>query len=116
MQYTKTLYGAMILVAALAAATGCSQRPTPGAAHAQAFAWPPSLAPFGDGYPNSGDACRRLGESAATSPYLDHMSRLVGCPGAADGASAQALVRDRRGRVLGVREGVTLISIPTQEP
>jgi hypothetical protein len=77
------------------------------------FAWPASLAPFGDGYPKAGNACRRLGESPATSAYLDHTATLVGCPGGADSASVRAMLRDRRGHVVGQAEGVTLISVPT---
>ncbi|CAB3792258.1 hypothetical protein LMG28614_03485 [Paraburkholderia ultramafica] len=78
------------------------------------FAWPASLAPFGNGYPNAGDACRRLGESPATSAYLDHMATLVGCPGGDDSASVRAILHDRRGHVVGEADGVTLISIPTE--
>ncbi|NKJ50474.1 hypothetical protein CIC12_27875 [Burkholderia sp. SG-MS1] len=83
-----------------------------GADASEPFAWPASLAPFGDGYPKAGDACRRLGESPATAAYLDHTATLVGCPGGADSASVRAMLRDHRGHVVGQAEGVTLISVP----
>lgn len=78
------------------------------------FVWPASLVPFGDGYPAAGDVCRRLGESAATSGYLDHTATLVGCPGARDSANAQAIVQGLHGRVMGEIDGVTLISVPNE--
>lgn len=39
-----------------------------------------SLPFFGGGYRADGDQCRRLGESVATTKYLDHTADLVGCP------------------------------------
>ncbi|MCC8393525.1 hypothetical protein LJ656_13075 [Paraburkholderia sp. MMS20-SJTR3] len=78
------------------------------------FAWPGSFVVLGDGYPHAGDACRRLGESAATANYLDHMAMLVGCPGPANSAAARAILKQRRARVVGAADGVTLISISTE--
>lgn len=68
--------------------------------------FPDSLAPFGNGYPNEGDPCRRLGEGSATVDWLDDSATLVGCP-SADAAAALG------GSLMGEVEGITVISIPS---
>jgi len=103
---------AVPLVAVTVAAVNLGQSKALAATASGSFSWPASLAPFGDRYPHAGDACRRLGESPATSGFLDHTATLVGCPGARDGANTQAIVRQQQGRVVGEQDGVTLISVP----
>lgn len=83
--------------------------PTP-ATPSGSFVWPASVGAFGDGYPRSGDPCRRLGEADATGEYLDHTRDLVGCPGGPETAAARAIVAGG-GRVVGQHDGVTMISV-----
>src|SRR5579864_4859347 len=104
-----TTFAAVVLVA-----VGLGNQLGSAAAAPEPFAWPASLAPMGHGYPKAGDACRRLGESPATSNYLDHMAILVGCPGSGDSASVRAILRNQSGRIVGEVDGVTLISIPME--
>jgi NAD(P)-dependent dehydrogenase (short-subunit alcohol dehydrogenase family) len=68
----------LLVVAITLAMTACR----PAAEPASAFAWPASLVVVGDGFPQSGDACRRIGESAATVDWLDNSASLAGCPSA----------------------------------
>jgi len=103
--YTTTL--AMFVASTMLAA--CEQDDDTAAAPsgpATEAGWPASLMVFGDGFPNPGDACRRIGESQATVNCLDHTATLVGCFSAADAARLG-------GRVVGTVDGVTLVSIPT---
>ncbi len=70
---------------------------------------PSSLVLVGTGYPTDGAPCRRLGESEATSQWLDHTADLVGCP---DPASASAL----GGKVVATIEGMTVVSVSRGSP
>jgi hypothetical protein len=67
--------------------------------------WPASLPVFGDGFPNAGDPCRRVGESEATNNFLDHTAALVGCHAVSD---AEKL----GGRIVATVDGITLVSVP----
>ncbi|WP_265564442.1 hypothetical protein [Sphingomicrobium arenosum] len=64
-----------------------------------------TLAPFGDGYPNAGDPCRRLGEAPATAEWLDDAATLVGCP-------TQAAADRLGGEVVETVEGTVVVSVP----
>ena len=88
---------------------GATLMPVKQAAKAHGHAhWPSSLNVLGDGYPRPGDHCRRLGESPATSNYLDDSATLIGCPSQASAASIA-------GKVVGQVEGVILVSVPNGE-
>jgi hypothetical protein len=105
----------LVIAAAVLSACGSKDNassdpnvPPPGAS-AEPIPFPASLTVVGDGYPNSGDACRRIGESAATVDWLDDSADLVGCPTDAD---AKAL----GGRIVGNVEGISIVSVPMGGP
>jgi hypothetical protein len=93
------------------APTAAADTSEPAAPATEASVWPASLNVFGDGYPNAGDPCRRVGESAATIDFLDDSAILVGCFGDAATAPAAAIIA-AGGKAVGSIDGVTLISIP----
>lgn len=72
---------------------------------------PDKLHPFGGGFPSKGSPCRRLGESAATSNYLDHTRILVGCPGTRESAVVQTVVATG-GHIVAEIDGVVMLSVP----
>lgn len=67
--------------------------------------WPASLRVVGDGFPKPGDPCRVIGESDATSNFLDDSATLAGCLSVEDAAKLG-------GKVVGTVDGVTLVSVP----
>ena len=93
------------------AATAAADTSEPEAPPAIATVWPSSLNVFGDGFPNAGDPCRRIGESTATADFLDDSAILVGCPGDTTAAPAAAIIA-AGGKAVGSVDGVTLISVP----
>jgi len=103
----------MVVALALSGCQKAADQPTPAAdipaaapaAAATQATWPASLPVFGDGFPKPGDACRRVGESAATVNYLDHTAALVGCLSADDATTLG-------GTVVATIDGVTLVSVP----
>ncbi len=65
---------------------------------------------FGPGYRADGDPCRRVGESSATSAYLDDAADLVGCPSDMENLGVFAI--DTGGILVGRVGGTSLYSVP----
>ncbi|WP_370297998.1 hypothetical protein [Qipengyuania mesophila] len=99
------LLGAATLTLSACGSTAEESTSEPDAATvAEVAVIPDSLAPFGEGYPNPGDPCMRLGESAATSNYLDDGSILVGCP-------TEDAAKVLGGEIVDTVDGVRLVSV-----
>lgn len=89
---------------------GAQNASAPAAATSEtATAFPASLKVVGNGYPKRGDACRVLGESAATIDWLADSATLVGCTARQD---AEAL----GGKIVGEVEGIVVVSMPMGSP
>lgn len=70
------------------------------------------LSVFGDGYPEDGDACKRVGENEATNKYLDDSRDLVACP--AGDPLIDKLVTTRGAEKLETIGGQLLLSVPSE--
>lgn len=89
----------------LSACQPVKDEPESSDADVAAATWPATLTVVGDGFPNPGDACRKIGETAATVNYLDDSATLAGCLSADDAAKLG-------GTVVATVDGVTLVSVP----
>ncbi len=109
----KKLLPVMICIGGLVAGCeGGSRVETPSAAaDATPAEIPDKLHPFGGGFPSKGSPCRRLGESSATSNYLDHTRILVGCPGTRESAVVQTVIATG-GHIVAEIDGVVMLSVP----
>ncbi len=111
----KTAISCAVLLVGLFAAgcdDGAREAATPAATPAAgAVKVPEKLRPLGNGFPQPGSPCRRLGESAATSNYLDHTRILVGCPGNRNSAVVHSVIA-LGGHILTEIDGVVLLSVP----
>lgn len=98
----------IILTAASLAVSACSRGETGGSSeHDSAIsAFPESLTPIGDGYPNTGDPCRQLEESPAITQLQYDDMIFVGCPNADTPIPPG-------GQVIGNIDGIQLIGIST---
>lgn len=89
----------------LSACDKAGDAPDTATAEGQTAEWPESLVLVGDGFPNSGDVCRKIGESAETVNYLDDSATLAGCLSEDD-------AKKLGGKIVGTVDGVTLVSVP----
>lgn len=89
----------------LSACDKAGDAPEAATAEGQTAEWPESLVLVGDGFPNSGDACRKIGESAETVNYLDDSATLAGCLTEDD-------AKKLGGKIVGTVDGITLVSVP----
>ncbi|MBL8576691.1 MAG: hypothetical protein JNK47_05665 [Mesorhizobium sp.] len=64
---------------------------------------------FGSGFRNSGDDCRRAGESAYTNQFLSDAAQLVACP---PGTDARLFAFETGGKEVGRRDGWILFTVP----
>jgi len=103
------VFGAALLAGCTSpvpSADNATSSPATAASSAAAkIAWPESLNVMGDGFPSTGAACRKIGESAATVNFLDDSATLVGCPTEADAAKLG-------GKIVSTVDGITLVSVP----
>jgi hypothetical protein len=94
-----------ILLLAATTLTACNTAQTP------ATEMPATTLPiFGDGYPNPGDTCRRVGESAETNNFLDDSADLIGCP--EDWSERENFAQGLGAREVLRQDGWVLYSVP----
>ncbi len=76
--------------------------------------WPDGLNVVGYGFPDSGDACRQLNESAAISGFVETAHMFIGCPEDVSDALMAKIEEQYFVKHLTVYEGIRILAIPLE--
>lgn len=76
--------------------------------------WPAGLNVVGFGFPDTGDACRQLNETAAISGYVEKAHMFIGCPEDVSEALMNKINTQYFVKELTVYEGIKILAIPLE--
>lgn len=100
---------ALAVPAALLLGACAAGAPSPGGSSGAGPRPPADVPLFGSGFRNSGDQCRRAGESAFTNQFLSDAAELVACP---PGTDPRLFAFETGGQEVARRDGWILFTVP----
>lgn len=91
--------------------SACTSSPVPPPINSPGARPPADVPLFGAGYRNSGDLCRRAGESGYTNQFLSDAADLVACP---PGTDPRLFAFETGGKQVATRDGWILFTVPVR--